>query len=110
MDEEKSGWEVMMEMPRLNIWALVLFIGSKVFGIGGFALGFGSDGIRFTGGCLLGAAFCCLAGSIACCVLQMSKDRVKIEKEEREKTEIRKLENYRYLLEMKIKELEEKIN
>jgi TM2 domain-containing membrane protein YozV len=110
MDEEKGGWEVMMEMPRLNIWALVLFIGSKVFGIGGFALGFGGDGIRFTGGCLLGVAFCCLVGSIVFCLLQMNKDKAKIEEMEKEKAEIKKLENYRDLLEMKIKELEEKIN
>jgi hypothetical protein len=40
----------------------------------------------------------------------MNKDKAKIEEMEKEKAEIKKLENYRHLLEMKIKELEEKIN
>lgn len=95
-----------LNMPSMNLAALVFFITAKLFGIVGVSLGFlGSEYLR-VGGASLCVAFLMIFLSISCSLVQTSRDRKIFEKEDYENFSISSAQRQKMLLQEEIKELE----
>ena len=96
--------EFFESIPFFNKIALTFFILTKLCGLIGFAMGFGSGIIRTLGGCVLGSAFFFLVCAIVCCLLQSSQENKKFEEEDGVVKNIQKLKQQQLLLEEHVKE------
>lgn len=95
------------ELRPLNKVALVSFLIAKVLGIVGVGLGFVS-GLYGAAVLLMTLAGLSILVSIGCSVTQMFLDRNGLEKEDRIKSEVRRLEEVQFELQRKVEELEER--
>jgi uncharacterized membrane protein YdjX (TVP38/TMEM64 family) len=106
-DMEEETPRFFEAMPFFNKMALGFFVLTKLCGLVGFAMGFGSGMIRTLGGCVLGSAFFFLICTAACCFLQSSQENKKFAEEDSVVDNIRKLKQQQLLLEEQVKELED---